>query len=60
MSVRSLRDRLKDAKHPLPCFKVEGKIYVKWSEFEDWMNNYRASVDTVEGKVNRVMDRLNA
>jgi hypothetical protein len=60
MSVRALRDRLKDSRHPLPCFKLDGKLYVRWPEFVAWMEAYRLSGDTIENKVAKVMEKLNA
>ncbi len=57
LSVRTLRAYLADPDRPLPCFRmkephvittrkgrartVSGKILVRWSEFEAWMNAFR-------------------
>jgi hypothetical protein len=40
-SIRWLRDRLVDGVHPLPCYRVEGKILVRRSDFDEWMARYR-------------------
>ena len=40
-SVRWLRDRLADPHHPLPCYRVEGKVLVKRADFDEWMIGYR-------------------
>jgi len=40
-SVRWLRDRLVDRTHPLPHYRIEGKILVKGEEFEQWMEAQR-------------------
>ena len=48
--VRSLRAFLKDASHPLPFFKVRGKVLVSWSEFKAWIEAYRID-HTGQGKV---------
>jgi hypothetical protein len=41
-SVRWLRDRLGDAHHPLPCFRLPGgKVLVRRSEFDTWVARYR-------------------
>ena len=45
ISVRKLRDLLKDPLRPLPCFRVDGKIVVRWSEFQRWMEAYRYTPD---------------
>ncbi len=41
LSVRKLRDHLDDAGHPLPCYRVGGKILVRRSEFDAWISVYR-------------------
>lgn len=41
-SVRWLRDRLVDAVHPLPCYRLPGgKILVRRGEFDGWLGCYR-------------------
>ncbi len=41
LSVRKLRDCLDDPVHPLPCYRVGGKILVRRSEFDGWVSRYR-------------------
>ncbi len=41
VSVRRLRDYLEDVGHPLPCYRVGGKIVVRRSEFDTWISAYR-------------------
>ncbi len=41
MSIRTLRQYLKDPVHPLPCFRPGGKILIRRSEFDLWMARYR-------------------
>ena len=41
LSVRKLRGYLSDARHPLPCYRVGGKILVRRSEFDVWIAAYR-------------------
>jgi hypothetical protein len=40
-SVRWLRDRLVDRSHPLPHFRIAGKLLVKREDFDSWMSDYR-------------------
>lgn len=40
-SVRWLRDRLVDQSHPLPHYRIGGKLLVKRDEFETWMDVHR-------------------
>jgi excisionase family DNA binding protein len=46
LSVRKLRDYLTDAGHPLPAYRVGGKILVRRSEFDGWVAAYRHRPDT--------------
>jgi hypothetical protein len=41
LSVRKLRDYLEDPVHPLPCYRVGGKILVRRSEFDTWIAAFR-------------------
>ena len=43
LSVRTLREYLKDQFQPLPYYKLAGKNLVKWSEFERWIERYRVN-----------------
>lgn len=41
-SIRWLRDRLSDLRHPLPYYRLPGgKILVRRSEFDAWLARYR-------------------
>lgn len=42
-SVRWLRDRLVDRVHPLPHYRVGGKLLVKRDEFDRWMEAQRVA-----------------
>jgi len=39
LAVPTLRDHIRSGK--LPCFKVKGKILIKKSEFDKWIEDYR-------------------
>ena len=41
LGVRTLRAYLSDPTHPLPCYRVGGKILVRRSEFDGWMARHR-------------------
>jgi excisionase family DNA binding protein len=59
LSVRKLRDLIADPTHPLPCFRVGGKILVRRSEFDAWIAAYRhhpaADVDRIVSDVLRTL-----
>ena len=57
LRVSTLRDHIRS--EGLPCFKVKGKILVKQSEFDKWIENYRDNKnrdlkDLVDGVMNRL------
>ena len=41
LSIRKLRDFLELPQHPLPCYRIGGKILVRRSEFDGWIAAYR-------------------
>jgi hypothetical protein len=59
ISIRKLRDYLDDPAHPLPCYRVGGKIVVRRSEFDTWIARYRqigrADVDQIVADVLRTL-----
>jgi len=61
LSVRKLRDCLNDAAHPLPCYRIGGKILVRRSDYDAWAAKFRQvgqpHVDRVVAEVLAGMDR---
>ena len=57
ISVRKLREHLTDAAHPLPHYRIGGKIVVRRSDYDAWAAQYRqvgdADLDRVVSKVLR-------
>lgn len=41
MSTRKLREFLNDPIHPLPHYRPGGKVFVRRSEFDHWMMQFR-------------------
>jgi len=41
LSVRKLRDMLKHPLHPLPYYRIDGKILVRRSEYDIWARQFR-------------------
>jgi hypothetical protein len=41
LGVRTLRAYLSALTHPLPCYRVGGKILVRRSEFDTWIARHR-------------------
>ena len=59
MSVRKLRQYLHDPVHPLPHYRLGGKIVARRSEFDAWMAAYRrVGQADVEGIVTELMRDL--
>lgn len=42
LSVRTLRSYLTHPAHPLPCYRIGGKVLVRRSEFDQWAGQFRA------------------
>ncbi|HBR50376.1 MAG TPA: hypothetical protein DEA71_09850 [Nitrospira sp.] len=61
-SVRWLRNRLVDRNHPLPCYRIEGKILVKREEFDRWIARHRVSncTDNLSELVDAVVSQVQA
>ena len=55
LSVRKLRDCLTDPFHPLRHYRVGGKIVVRYSDFEQWIERYRVGATE---DLNRVVDEI--
>jgi hypothetical protein len=49
LSVRTLRMLTRRSVDPLPCYKLPGKVLVKRSVFDTWMQHYASSAG-VDGK----------
>ena len=43
LSVRTLRGYLAHPVHPLPCYRIGGKVLVRRSEFDQWAQQFRAA-----------------
>jgi len=61
LSVRSLRNHLRSLDHPLPYFRVGGKILVRQTDFDAWLVAFRADpLARVNAIVSRVLTELHA
>ena len=57
LAVGTLRDHIKSG--DLPCFKVKGKILVKRSEFDTWIEGYRLNMkQDLKNLVNDVIGQV--
>jgi excisionase family DNA binding protein len=55
LKVPTLREYIKKKK--LPCFKIKGKILIRKSEFDSWLEKFRVK-DRIDDIVNDVMSDL--
>jgi Helix-turn-helix domain len=53
LSVRKLRNCLRHPSHPLPHYRVDGKILIRRSEFDVWIRAYRRVGDP---EVDQIVD----
>jgi hypothetical protein len=60
LSVRTLRSHLVDRPHPIPHFRIGGKILVRRSHFDAWAKQFRAERDgdSVSAVVDDVVNSL--
>ncbi len=59
LSIRTLTRHLADPVRPLPHYKVRGKILVRRSEFEAWMEGFRQlQRSTVPSLVDQVLSKF--
>jgi hypothetical protein len=55
LSVRKLRDHLADPTHPLPSYRVGGKVLVRRGDFDEWIERFRHRAST---DVARIVDAV--
>jgi excisionase family DNA binding protein len=55
LSVRTLRTLLSRGEHALPHYRMAGKILVKRSEFDRWMQEYRREAPS---RVDAIVDEV--
>ena len=55
LSVRTLRSHLRDAVHPLPHYRVGGKVLVRRSDYDAWAAQFRARDSSI---VDQTLSRL--
>jgi hypothetical protein len=60
LSVRTLREHLADATHPLPCYRVGGKVLVRRSEFDAWVRAFRGRAQRAQPQRNEPDQRTEA
>ena len=58
LSERLLRSFLRAPEHPLPHYRVGGRVLIRRSEFDAWMDVYRQATDDADEIVARVLGRL--
>jgi hypothetical protein len=59
LSERTLRGYLSHPSHPLPCYRIGGKVLVRRSEFDRWAEQFRAvSASVVDALVSETLRGL--
>ena len=56
LGVSTLREYIES--NGLPCFKLKGKVLVKRSEFDAWIENYRLSGERLDTMADEIMNNL--
>lgn len=59
LSERTLRGYLAHPLHPLPCYRIGGKVLVRRSEYDRWAERFRGvQVKTVDAIVDEALKGL--
>jgi excisionase family DNA binding protein len=60
LSVRTLRGYITHPAHPLPCYRIGGRVLVRRSDFDAWASHFRVvrSSSGLDELVNSVIGRL--
>jgi hypothetical protein len=56
MSVQSLRSYINSPSHPLPVYRVRGKILVSWVDFNGWIQRYRCKTPEIDKIVDDILE----
>ena len=55
LSTRTLRAYLTDNVHPLPCYRVGGRVLIRRSEFDQWVRRFRSRG---RGEIDQAVDEI--
>lgn len=60
IGVRTLRSYLRDPDHPLPHFRLRGKVLVRRRDFDLWIEGFRAEAErtSLNKLVNNVLTEI--
>ncbi len=58
ISVRKIRDLLKEESNPLPHFRVRGQILIRYDEYLDWLENYRVQPVRSNEEIDKITSKL--
>ena len=60
LSVRTLKDYLRDETDPIPSYRFKRKILVKKSEFDCWLKKHQTKNDRISHIVDEALSDLKA
>ena len=58
LSVRRLRNYLTDRQHPLPDYRIGGKILIRRSDFDAWAAQFRRDPQSIDALVDDLVQGL--
>jgi hypothetical protein len=59
LSTKTLRNYLSDPIHPLPHYRLGGKVIVRWSDFLSWLQRYKVAAEVdIDAVVQEIVDDL--
>ena len=60
LSERTLRGYLRSVDHPLPHFRVGGRVLIRRSAFDSWLEIFAVQDDDAEAAADRLLKSLDA
>ncbi len=57
LSVRTLRNYIVDPIHPLPAYRLNGKILFAWGEVEQWLKQFRVQTVKVPEIISNIFSK---
>lgn len=57
-SGRTIRAWIHDPVHPLPAYRVGGKLLFRWSEVQAWVRQHRVQPVDADGLVNEMLANI--
>ena len=51
LSLRTIRELLKDPENPIPHMKIRGRVVISWPEFKEWIAGHKVAGHDSRGNI---------